>query len=239
MQIKRFRSNLSWLQRHVKDQYVQKSVQQDLRSRSAFKLKEIQNRFRIIKPHDFVLDMGAAPGGWSLVCSTILSFRNESAYQTSHTDSSQSTHKVQPPQRSQASPLLIAIDLLPFPEIPNCHILQGDANSTEILDKVRSIAEGRLADVILSDMMVNMSGQKAMDHFRSMDLCRSVLHLTPMLLKPRGNLLLKYFRGEDEKELLTEVQKQFTLTNVIKPDASRSESSEMYLLGVGYKKPSS
>jgi 21S rRNA (uridine2791-2'-O)-methyltransferase len=236
-------------------------MQDDLRSRSSYKLKEIQEKYNIISsPSNFVIDMGAAPGGWSIVASNCLNQKG----------------------------LLIAIDLLPIAPIlsdnTNIRILQGDMfspdaesaiqymacdhfsnlnttkpptlkataaaavnelNTSSITDTTKmsvpnttsSSSEPKiyLADVILSDMMVNMCGNKQTDHFRSMDLCQAALRFTDNYLKPKGNFVCKYFRGRDEIELLAELKAKFQQVKVIKPEASRRESSEMYVVALRKK----
>lgn len=209
--LRRFINSTTWINRHKNDSYVKKSIQQDLRARSAFKLQEIQTKYKLIRSSDFVLDMGAAPGGWSVIASKLLG----------------------------PSGLLISVDLLPIEPIkdtPHSHIIQGDMLSSSVKDQIRSISKGRLMDVVMSDMMVNMCGEKSTDHFRSMDLCHFALSYCETFLKPGGHFVCKYFRGSDEKELLDETKLLFGSVKVIKPDASRSESSEMYLVALNKKK---
>jgi len=167
-------------------------------------------KYKLIRNSDFILDMGAAPGGWSVIASKLVG----------------------------PSGLLISVDLLPIEPIkdtPHSYIIQGDMLSSSTKDQIRSIAKGRLMDVILSDMMVNMCGDKSTDHFRSMDLCHFALSYSDLFLKPGGHFVCKYFRGSDEKELLDETKLKFGSVKVVKPDSSRAESSEMYLVAMNKK----
>lgn len=193
-----------WLQRHVNDAHVKQATKENLRSRSAFKLKEIQDKHNIIRPNDFVLDIGAAPGGWSLIASGIL--------------------------RPQLGGLLIAIDLLSMDAIPNCEIIQGDIRHEETKAKIEILSEGRKADVVISDMLANTCGNHMTDHFRSMDLCNIALEVALEHLKVGGSFLCKYLRGSDEAELINAAKNVFNETKIVKPKASRSESTEIYLL---------
>lgn len=205
-------NSTTWINRHKNDLYVKKSIQQDLRARSAFKLQEIQTKYKLIQNSHFVLDMGSAPGGWSVIASKIL---------------------------NPSSGLLISVDLLPIEPIDKAthsHIIQGDMLSESTKNLILNISKGRLMDVILSDMMVNMCGDKSTDHFRSMDLCHFALSYCDTFLRPGGHFVCKYFRGSDEKELLDETRLLFGSVKVVKPEASRSESSEMYLVAMN-KKP--
>ena len=247
---KRYKTSQTWLNRHVRDQYVKKSIQDDLRSRSSYKLKEIQEKYNIItSPSNYIIDMGAAPGGWSIIASNCLNGKG----------------------------LLIAIDLLPIVPIPNInnniHILQGNMFDPNIESEIQTIASNHylelsstkesvqqpqesntvlttsllstnpnqtvsnihLADVILSDMMVNMCGNKETDHYRSMDLCYNALNFSKKYLKRSGNFVCKYFRGSDEKEFLDELKLLFQQVKLVKPDASRKESNEMYVIAIRKK----
>lgn len=200
-----YSSSKEWIRRHTQDTFVKKSQELNLRSRASFKLKDIQEKYRIINKTDFVIDLGAAPGGWSVVASELLDFSNNA--------------------------LLISVDLLQFPPIKNCFIIQGDIFSSDISSKIRNISKERLSNVILSDMLPNSSGHHSTDHFRSMDICFKTLEFCKIHLKPGGIFFCKYLRGQDDKELVDEAKRVFKEVIIVKPKASRTESTEIYFLG--------
>lgn len=213
-------SSKAWLQRHVNDPYVKMAEKDNNRSRAAYKLQDIQDKHKLIKANDFVIDLGAAPGGWSVIVSNMLKF-------------------------STGHGLLVSIDLLPMEPIPTepedskyVHFIQGNFNSVGARQSIDTIAAGhpahanKQADVILSDMLQNTTGHATTDHLKSMNLCYAVLEFSQEYLKPGGNLLCKYFQGSDDRELLDEAKKMFKSTKLVKPKSSRSESREMYLLAM-------
>ena len=202
-------SSKAWLNRHKNDAFVKLAAKEDLRSRSAFKLIELQDKYRFIRHSDYVVDLGSTPGGWSLATSRILS----------------------------ASGLLCSIDLLPMHPIQesgiDSHFFLGDFQSQDMQEQIRSLGLTKNrshVDVVLSDMLGNSSGQYTQDHYRSMDLCYTALEFCIGSLRPGGHFVAKYLRGSDENELMTELKKWFVDIRVVKPKASRSESSEMYVL---------
>ena len=215
-------SSKSWIQRHINDPYVKQAGKDNIRSRSAYKLQELQDKYKIIKPTDFVVDLGAAPGGWSVVASKILDFDRKA--------------------------LLISVDLLDMDPIPfeggnpdghSVHFIRGDFNSVSVRDELQRLgglgrgdAGPRQANVVLSDMLQNTSGHASTDHFKSMDICNSVLEFTEAYLQPGGHLLCKFFQGSDDQQLLADAKAQFKSTKLVKPKSSRTESREMYLLAL-------
>lgn len=216
-------SSKAWLSRHVNDPYVKLAERDNHRSRAAYKLQDIQEKHKIIKSGDFVIDLGSAPGGWSVVASKILNFNKGG--------------------------LLVSIDLLDMEPVPTdadgndgAYFIRGNFNSTVVRDELRSIAklpsgEARQADVVLSDMLMNTTGHANTDHLKSMNICYDVLDYCKEYLRPGGHLLCKYFQGSDEKELLADAKRQFKTTKLVKPKSSRSESREMYLLCVNKLAP--
>ena len=200
----------AWMQRHVTDYYVKKSVDSGLRSRSAFKLKEIQDKYHLIKKNDFVLDLGCAPGGWSVVIADILDPAHNG--------------------------LLLSVDLLPMEKVKSYVQVVGDMTDPSIILQLKQLTGGRLSNVIVSDMMANTSGNHMTDHYRSMDLCYIGLDMCRSMLGSGGTFLCKYFKGEDENELISEAKELFSTVKPIKPKASRSESAENYLLCIGKKR---
>lgn len=209
-------SSKAWLKRHINDPYVKLAERDNSRSRATYKLKDIQDKHKIIKPSDYVIDLGAAPGGWSVMVSELLDFGKGG--------------------------LLASIDLLHMEPIPTdadgndgAYFIQGNFKAPKVRDELRDIAKTltgdvRLANVVLSDMLMNTTGHAATDHLKSMNLCYDVLEFSKEFLQPGGNLLCKYFQGSDEKELMTDAKLLFKTTKLVKPKSSRTESREMYLL---------
>lgn len=201
------KSSKAWLNRHLNDIYVKKSSQSNLRSRAIFKLDEIQQKYSIITPSSIIVDLGAAPGGWSLAASKIIN--------------------------PSVGGRIYAIDLLSFQPINNVTILQGDFLSKNIKIQLQTLLKPAGADVILSDMLQNTSGDKSRDHYQSMELINHILDFSQENLKKNGSILAKYLRGEDEKELIERIQTLFQSHKIIKPKASRQESNEIYVLCQG------
>jgi 23S rRNA (uridine2552-2'-O)-methyltransferase len=197
------KSSKQWLRRHVTDHYVRKAKAQGYRSRAAFKLLEIDAEQKILKPGMTVVDLGAAPGGWSQVAAA----------------------KVKPGGR------VIAIDLLPIAPISGVTVLKGDFREETIL---RALAGAR-ADVVLSDVSPNLSGIGNVDQARALELSGAAIDFCGKALKPDGVFLVKAFQGEAFNELVACLKHSFVKVKVVKPSASRGDSSETYLLARGLK----
>jgi 23S rRNA (uridine2552-2'-O)-methyltransferase len=189
------KSSKQWLRRHVTDPFVRKAKEQGYRSRAAFKLLEIDSQQKLLRPGMTVVDLGAAPGGWSQVAAA----------------------KVQPGGR------VIAIDLLPIAPISGVTVLQGDFREGMLL-------EGPKADVILSDVSPNLSGIGNVDQARALELTGAAIDFCRKALKPGGVFLVKAFQGAAFEELLAGLKSNFSKVKVVKPSASRGESSETYVL---------
>jgi 23S rRNA (uridine2552-2'-O)-methyltransferase len=189
------KSSKQWLRRHVTDSYVRKARAQGYRSRAAYKLLEIDARENLLRPGMTVLDLGAAPGGWSQVAAA----------------------KVKPGGR------VVAIDLLPIAPISGVTVLQGDFREKMPL-------EGEKADVVLSDVSPNLSGIGNVDQARALELSGAAIDLCRKALKPDGVFLTKAFQGEAFEELVASLKRSFAKVKVVKPPASRGESSETYVL---------
>jgi 23S rRNA (uridine2552-2'-O)-methyltransferase len=189
------KSSKQWLRRHVTDSYVRKARAQGYRSRAAYKLLEIDARENLLRPGMTVLDLGAAPGGWSQVAAA----------------------KVKPGGR------VVAIDLLPIAPISGVMVLQGDFREKMPL-------EGEKADVVLSDVSPNLSGIGNVDQARALELSGAAIDLCRKALKPDGVFLAKAFQGEAFEELVASLKRSFAKVKVVKPPASRGESSETYVL---------
>jgi len=203
----RSKSSNKWLQRHVKDPYVRKARAEGYRSRAAYKLIEADTRHRLLLPGDRVVDLGAAPGGWSQVAA----------------------RKVAPGGR------VIALDLLEIAPISGVTVLRGDCRSPEILAELGQALGGRKADVVLSDLSPNLSGIASADQARAEELVQMALDFCRQQLKPGGALLVKVFQGEAFTGILKGLRRLFRDVSTIKPEASRDESRETYLLARGLK----
>jgi 23S rRNA (uridine2552-2'-O)-methyltransferase len=207
--MKRSQSSRQWLRRHVNDPYVQRSKREGYRSRSAYKLTEIDERDKFLRPGQVVVDLGAAPGGWSQVAA----------------------------KRAGSRGKVVAIDLLEMEEIAGVAFIQADFGSDEGLEAVRVALGAGGADVVLSDMAPNMSGIAMSDQARSMHLAEIARDFALLHLKPDGAFLVKIFQGAGYDEYLKSLRQAFRKVVVRKPSASRDESAEQYLLARGLKSP--
>ena len=197
------KSNKAWLRRHVTDTYVRQAKEAGYRSRAAFKLLEIDKRDKLLKPGMRVLDLGAAPGGWSQVAA----------------------EKVKPGGK------VVAVDLLEVKPIHGVTIFKGDFREVDLEG-----ALGGKADVVLSDMMPNITGVPLVDQARAAEVSMAAIELCRQVLKPEGAFLVKVFHGAAFDEVLKELRAVFQTVAVRKPAASRGESRENYLLARGLKK---
>jgi 23S rRNA (uridine2552-2'-O)-methyltransferase len=196
----RSKSSKRWLQEHHQDEYVLKARAQGYRSRAVFKLAEIQQKDRVLKPGQFVLDLGAAPGGWSEYASQILGDQVK----------------------------IIAVDLLPIESIAGVTFLQGDFTEQETLDRLLELAGDQLFDLVLSDMAPNISGIRTSDQARTMALVALADEAAEKWLKPGGTLVVKIFQGEGIDDWIREIRTRFGKFKQVKPEASRPDSREMY-----------
>jgi 23S rRNA (uridine2552-2'-O)-methyltransferase len=198
----RSKSSQAWLKRHVNDPYVHRAQALGYRSRAAFKLIEIDARDKLLTRGQVVVDLGAAPGGWSQVAAG----------------------KVGPGGR------VIALDVLEISPLPGVTFIQGDFTTEPALAALERALGGAAVDVVLSDMAPNLSGIAATDQARSLALCELAVAFALAHLKPGGALLMKGFQGAGFPELLAQMRREFATVASRKPDASRERSSEMYLL---------
>jgi len=206
---KRKISSTRWLQRQLNDPYVARARKEGYRSRAAYKLIELDDKYKWLKPGKTVLDLGAAPGGWTQVASVRV--------------------------RSQPEkPSVIAVDILPMSPIAGALILQLDFMDEDAPRKIREhIPQG--VDIVLSDMAPNTTGHAATDHIRIMALLEAAYPFACEVLKRGGVFVAKVFQGGAERELLTRMKQDFTLVKHAKPKASRADSSEMYVVASGFK----
>ena len=200
------KSSKAWLHRHVTDRYVRQAKAEGYRSRAAYKLLEIDRKDRLLRPGMRVLDLGAAPGGWSQVVA----------------------RKVGPQGR------VVAIDLLQIAPISGVSVLRGDVREPQAREALRE-ALGGTADLVLSDLSPNLSGIPGVDQARGAELAELALELAGEILKPTGALVVKVFQGEAFAEVLNRIKRAFKAVSVRKPGASRGESRETYVLARGLK----
>lgn len=195
-----------WLRDKKKDYYYRRAKAEKYRSRAAFKLRQLNKKFRLIKKGDFVVDLGAAPGGWMQVSREIVGDRG----------------------------FVLGVDIAriePFPE-DNVAIIRGDFTSPEVVEEIKEAVD--MADVIISDASPDISGVWSIDHFRSLELATQALELCKDILRPGGNFLVKVFQGEGLEEFIGAVRKNFGYVKVTKPKASRSRSAEVYIIGKNF-----
>jgi 23S rRNA (uridine2552-2'-O)-methyltransferase len=199
----RSKSSGAWLKRHVNDPYVHRAKAQGYRSRAAYKLIEIADRDGFARPGDAVVDLGAAPGGWAQALA----------------------------ERVGRSGRVIGVDLLEIAPIPGVTIVRGDFREETVLQRLEDALDGRKLDLVVSDMAPNLSGVRATDQVRSVDLCELALAFAKDHLKPRGAFLVKVFQGSGYPEFLAAMRAVFIAVASRKPGASRGDSKEMYLVG--------
>jgi 23S rRNA (uridine2552-2'-O)-methyltransferase len=204
--MKRSKTSKQWMREHVNDVYVQRAKSEGYRSRAAYKLLEIAARDKLLKPGMVVVDLGAAPGGWSQVARTQVGARG----------------------------LVLALDLLEMEPLPGVTFLQGDFREDAVVAALAASLAGRTIDLVLSDMSPNISGIAMSDQARVMHLAELALEFAAKHLKHGGNLLVKVFQGSGFQEFLRQMRAQFKSVVTRKPEASRGRSSELYLLGKGH-----
>ncbi len=203
----RSKSSSEWLQEHFKDKYVLQSQKEGYRSRAAYKLLQIQEKDRLIKAGMNVVDLGAAPGGWSQVARQFVGSKGK----------------------------IIALDILPMDQLAQVEFIQGDFQEDRVLDELLKAVNNKPIDLVISDMAPNVTGVKAVDQPKSIYLLELAIDLADQVLKPQGSLLMKVFQGEGFQPLLAQLRQRYQKVITRKPDASRSRSSEVYLLAKGFK----
>ncbi|WP_307437466.1 RlmE family RNA methyltransferase [Labrys monachus] len=206
----RTHSSQLWLERQLNDPYVVRAKREGYRSRAIYKLLEIEEKARLFKPGQRVLDLGAAPGGWSQLAAE-------------RTDAVAGRGTV------------VAIDLLPVDPIPGVDFIQMDFMDDAAPERLKAMLGGP-ADLVLSDMAANTVGHRATDHLRIVALVEAAAHFAVEVLAPGGAFLAKVFQGGTEGELLALLKRDFTVVKHVKPAASRSGSSEMYVLATGFRR---
>jgi 23S rRNA (uridine2552-2'-O)-methyltransferase len=204
---RRSKSSDRWLKEHFADPFVQRARSEGWRSRAVFKLEEIDRREKLLHPGAVCLDLGAAPGAWS-----------EYAM-----------------RRVGARGRVVASDILPMAQLPGVEFVAGDFREEMVFSRVLALLPQRGVDVVLSDMAPNFSGVDVIDQPRSMYLGELALDMAQRVLKPKGTALIKVFQGSGFKELLEGTRARFGRVKLVKPQASRSRSAEMYLLAMQFR----
>ena len=199
--------NRSWIKQHVKDPYVKQSQVDGYRSRASYKLLEIVEKDRLIRSGMTVVDLGSAPGGWSQVAARLVGH----------------TGRVH------------ALDLLPMDSIAGVDFIQGDFTEEDIFDELLRLIENRPVDLVISDMAPNLSGNKAVDQPAAMYLAELAVELAEKVLTSNGVFIAKLFQGQGFDPFVLQVRTLFNGVSIIKPDASRSRSREVYLVAKGLK----
>jgi 23S rRNA (uridine2552-2'-O)-methyltransferase len=205
--MKRTKTSKAWMQEHVNDPYVKLAQKDGYRARAAYKLIEIDDKDRLIKPGMVVVDLGSTPGSWSQVAI----------------------------QRLKGNGRVIALDLLPMVGIPGVEFIQGDFREDEILEQLEEKLNGQQIDLVISDMAPNISGITSVDQPNAVYLTELAVEFSLKWLKPEGNFLVKVFVGSGFEEIVKIMRESFDKVVTRKPKASRDRSTEVYLLGLKRK----
>ena len=203
----RSKTSSQWLKEHFNDPYVKRAQAEGMRSRAVFKLEELVDRDRLLKPGMTIVDLGAAPGGWSQLAR----------------------------KRLGDTGTIIALDILEMVPLAGVQFMQGDFREESVLHELENMLDGKKVDLVLSDMAPNMSGVALADQIRAMDLCDLARQFSLDWLKPGGSFLVKLFQGAGFDEYLRTLRADFSRVTMRKPKASRARSREVYALAVGLK----
>ena len=191
-----------WYTEKKHEHYYKEAKKTGYRARSAFKLKQINKKFNILKNGDYVVDLGAAPGGWSQIAKEIIGENGK----------------------------LIGVDILPILPLENVVFLQADMTKDSTIEEIKKIFENKKVDAVISDMSPDVSGNYSVDQARSIYLCMQALKTAETLLKPGGNFICKVFEGEDLREFMEGIRPKFKIVKQYHPKASRKSSSEVYIV---------
>lgn len=202
-------SSTKWLQRQINDPYVSEAKRQGYRGRAAFKIIQLNDQFHFFKPGKRVVDLGCAPGGWSQVA-------------------------VKAVKSTPDNPLVVGMDLLPTNPIEGAKLVQMDFTHDDAPDKLKEMLGGYLADIVMSDMASNTTGMHDIDHMRIMNLLEMAYDFAIQVLAPNGVFIAKIFQGGTENQFLARMKRHFTSVKHAKPDASRKDSSEVYVVATGF-----
>jgi len=197
-----------WYIEKKSEHFYKEAKRVGYRARSAFKLQQIQKKFNIFSKKDFVIDLGAAPGGWSQVAKELVGEYGS----------------------------VIGIDILPIKPLLGVHLIQGDITEEETGEEINQQMNNKKADVVISDMSPDITGNYSVDQARSMWLCEKALGTSETMLKPGGHFICKIFEGQDTQKFVTKVKQHFNMVKKFSPTASRKSSSEIYLIAKSLKR---
>ncbi len=203
----RSKSSNRWLEEHVNDPYVKQAQIDGYRARAAYKLLEINEKDKLIRPGMLVVDLGSAPGSWSQIAGRLVGVKGR----------------------------VIASDILPMDSLEHVDFIQGDFTEETVFDQIVDLLGGRQADVVISDMAPNISGVDVADQASSMYLVELALDMATKVLKPKGDFVAKVFHGEGYDDYVKQVRTHFDKVVIRKPDSSRARSREVYVVGKGFK----
>jgi 23S rRNA (uridine2552-2'-O)-methyltransferase len=203
----RSKTSQKWLDEHVNDPYVKRAQLDGYRSRASYKLIEINEKDKLIRPGMVVMDLGSAPGGWSQIVGPWVGDKGR----------------------------VIASDILPMDSLPDVDFIQGDFTEERVFNEIMAVIDGRPVDVVISDMAPNLSGVNATDQYSSMYLVELALDMAREVLKPNGSFCAKVFQGVGYDEYLKDVRTSFKKVVIRKPAASRPRSREVYIVATGFK----
>jgi 23S rRNA (uridine2552-2'-O)-methyltransferase len=203
---KRSLSSQKWLERQLNDPYVARAKREGYRSRAAFKLLEIDEKYKILKPGQKIVDLGAAPGGWSQIAAKVVGPKGK----------------------------VVGIDLLPIDPMAGVEFIQLDFLDESAPGKLIEMLGGP-ADVVMSDMAANTTGHKKTDHLRIIGLAEAAIYFAREILAPGGAFVAKVFQGGTENQLLADLKRDFAVVRHVKPAASRADSAELYVLATGFR----
>jgi 23S rRNA (uridine2552-2'-O)-methyltransferase len=207
-------SQQKWLSRQLNDPYVARARKDGYRTRAAYKLIEIDDKYRFLKPGQRVVDLGCAPGGWLQVAASRIGLdRGDKAPKTA---------------------ALVGIDLLPVDAVPGAALFELDFMADDAPDKLKEALGGE-ADVVLSDMAANTTGHKQTDHLRIIGLAEAAAEFAGEIMRPGGAMLMKLFQGGETGALVTQLKRDYAAVRHVKPAASRADSSELYVLATGFR----
>jgi 23S rRNA (uridine2552-2'-O)-methyltransferase len=205
--VARTKSSSRWLQEHVNDPYVKQAQKDGYRSRSSYKLIELNQKDRLIRPGMLVMDLGSAPGGWSQVAAALVGDKGR----------------------------VLATDILPMDPLANVDFIQGDFREEAVLNQILEQLHGQKPDLVMSDMLPNISGISSADQAGAIYLLELALDMVRRVLKPGGSFVAKLFQGAGSDAYLKELRTAFEKVSIRKPAASRSRSREVYVVAKGFK----
>ena len=206
----RTKSSAAWLQRQINDPYVAEAHRLGFRGRAAFKIQQMDRQFHFFAPGKRVVDLGCAPGGWTQVA-------------------------VRAVRSTEENPLVVGLDLLPTDPIAGAKMVQMDFTCDEAPAVLQELLGGHKADIVMSDMAANTTGNHMTDHLRIMNLLKMAYAFAVQVLNPNGVFIAKIFQGGTENKFLAQMKQDFKVVKHVKPDASRKDSSEFYVVATGFR----